>query len=141
MPTVGIKPNAVSYNSAITGCGRNGQWQQAVELLREMSTIDISRDVVAFHAAISACSDSGKCEQAVGLLRLVQALGIKPSESCYTTVVAACHTSERQDQAWGLEQEIVDIFGGSAAQRASRREAGTTGESRIATVNIVRSFP
>ncbi|CAM9627517.1 unnamed protein product, partial [Hapterophycus canaliculatus] len=69
----GPSPDGYSFSSAITACGRGGQWSLAVGLLSAMRRKGIAPGVVAFNAAISACGEAGQWERAVGLLRDMEA--------------------------------------------------------------------
>ena len=44
--TLGVAPNAYTYNAAISACGKAGRYAQAVALLRQMSTVGIAPDQV-----------------------------------------------------------------------------------------------
>ena len=45
MRRVGIKPNEVSYLSAISACSKVADWQEALRLLEEMINDGISPDL------------------------------------------------------------------------------------------------
>lgn len=47
-----VKPNAISFNSAIHACGRSGEWEQALRLLREMRELSLPPDDVSFGATV-----------------------------------------------------------------------------------------
>lgn len=61
MKTVGgLKPDIISYNSAITSCEKSGWWKKAMSLLREMPQKRSAPDVVSYNSAIETC---GKGEE------------------------------------------------------------------------------
>lgn len=47
------QPNEISYNSAIHACGRGGQWELALSLLKEMRELGLSPDRISFGAMVS----------------------------------------------------------------------------------------
>ena len=66
--TAGVKPNAHAYAALMTLCRKGGQWQQAIQIFREMQAVKLETDVIAFNAAIAACADGGDWEQAWGVM-------------------------------------------------------------------------
>ena len=83
MRAEGVAPDAFTFTTAITACGKAGQWERALGLLEEMggagqpqaqeeggqrSTFGIAPNVAAINAAISACARAGRAERALGLL-------------------------------------------------------------------------
>lgn len=48
-----LQPNEISYNSAIHACGRGGQWELALSLLKEMRELGLSPDRISFGAMVS----------------------------------------------------------------------------------------
>lgn len=67
MPVVGITPDSQSYTSAISACGRSGEWERAVGLFREISLLRVGfrPDAASYSAAIVACGDGGQWEEAL----------------------------------------------------------------------------
>ena len=51
----GWRPNAISYNSAISACEKGARWALALGSLSEMFDAALEPDVISFSAAISAC--------------------------------------------------------------------------------------
>lgn len=81
MRAEGVAPDAFTFTTAITACGKAGQWERALGLLEEMegagqpqegggqqSTVAIAPNVAAINAAISACARAGRADSALGLL-------------------------------------------------------------------------
>lgn len=66
----GLTPDEVTFSTAVTACGRAGEWERALSLLDEMATERecLTPDVVAINAAIDACGRAGQCQQALDLL-------------------------------------------------------------------------
>lgn len=53
------QPNEISYNSAIHACGRGGQWELALSLLKEMRERGLPPDRITFGAMVSGQLRSG----------------------------------------------------------------------------------
>ena len=64
MTSNGIKPNVISYNTAISACEKGNQWEKALDLLQEMTSNGIKPDVISYNAAISACEKGSQWEKA-----------------------------------------------------------------------------
>ena len=64
----GIEPNAHAYAALMTLCRKGGQWQQAMQIFREMQTVGIEIDKMAYNSAIAACAAGGDWEQAWGVM-------------------------------------------------------------------------
>jgi pentatricopeptide repeat domain-containing protein 1 len=64
----GITPNVFSYSAAISACEKGSQWENALELLREMDKCGITPNVVSYNATISAFEKGGQWEKALKLL-------------------------------------------------------------------------
>ena len=72
-----INPDVFSYSTAISACGKGGQWKSAVNLLREMVERGIQPNNISYSAAISACRRRPQWENAVNLLREMAERGTK----------------------------------------------------------------
>lgn len=46
-----------AYNSVITACGRAGEWQRALSVLRQMYSYGAVPDVITYNAALAACAE------------------------------------------------------------------------------------
>lgn len=82
MRAEGVAPDVFTFTTAITACGKAGQWERALVLLEEMggggggddglrrrrTGVPIAPDVASINAAISACARAGQWESALGLL-------------------------------------------------------------------------
>lgn len=88
----GISPDAFTFSTAITACGRAGRWELALDLLDEMATSaghhqpqrstdpltiaaagGVVPDIVAINAAITACGRAGQWQHALELLGRITA--------------------------------------------------------------------
>lgn len=87
----GISPDAFTFSTAITACGRAGRWELALHLLDEMATsaghnqprqstkpltvaaAGAAPDIVSINAAIAACGRAGQWQHALDLLSRITA--------------------------------------------------------------------
>ena len=63
-----LTPNVMSWNAAISACGKGKQWVGTLGLLHEMVHQLLTPNVVSWNAAISACEKGKQWEGALGLL-------------------------------------------------------------------------
>lgn len=58
----GVPPDVYSYNSAISACGREAKWQQALALLSEMERegSEVPPDLFSYNGAINAVAKAGR---------------------------------------------------------------------------------
>jgi pentatricopeptide repeat domain-containing protein 1 len=66
----GVSADVVSFNTAMGGCVRSGQWKEASQLLEVMEAADsaINPDLISYNTAINACAKAGKWEEVHGML-------------------------------------------------------------------------
>ena len=60
MPGRCVTPNVIMYNATISTCEKDGQWQQALELLMEMPGRGVTPNVITYNPTISACEKAGQ---------------------------------------------------------------------------------
>ena len=54
--------------ASISACQQGGQWELAVDMLRNMLQDDMQPDVISFSASITACEKAGEWQLALELL-------------------------------------------------------------------------
>eukprot|EP00439_Symbiodinium_sp_Y106_P003853 s7770_g1.t1 len=52
---VELQADLISYNTAISACGKGSAWQAALLLLGEVSDTRLELDLISYDAAMSAC--------------------------------------------------------------------------------------
>ena len=60
MPERGVTPDVITYSATISAGEKAGQWQQALELLREMPGRDVTLNVITYNPTISACEKASQ---------------------------------------------------------------------------------
>ncbi|KAG7669362.1 hypothetical protein Ndes2437B_g05514 [Nannochloris sp. 'desiccata'] len=82
---LGITPNTVMYNTAVSALGKAGQLDAAQELFNTCP----APDAVTFETLIAAHGMAGDAEAAEALLRKMRAAGHTPQDYAYCGIVAA----------------------------------------------------
>ena len=82
--------NTISYNAAISACGKGQQWLGALQLLREMPEKVVVADAISYNAAISACDKCNQWYGAVQLLCEMPEKTILASTISYVDAISAC---------------------------------------------------
>jgi len=62
--TAHAKPDSRSFATAITVCGRAGEWRQCMALYTLMGTLGIPKDLPVYNAVITALQSAGKWDEA-----------------------------------------------------------------------------
>ena len=63
MRKIGVLPDVITYNAAISACEKSEQWQQALGVLAEKRKISMLLDVITYSSAISACAKGEQWQQ------------------------------------------------------------------------------
>lgn len=80
----GLAPSAITYSSVINACAKGGQWELALELLREMrQRRDLAPNAITYNAAIDACTSGGEWQRALSLFDEMVARGPAGSKSSW----------------------------------------------------------
>jgi pentatricopeptide repeat protein len=87
----GIEPDGFSYSAAISCCGAEGRWEEALELMEQMRQggARTRPNKVSYTAAITACGRAGKAEDAIRLFRIMKKEGLSPDRIAYNALFSA----------------------------------------------------
>lgn len=91
-----LAPNVVNYTPVITACGKDLQWQKALNAIYRMRS---PVNEIICSAAISSCERSSQWEQAISLLSSANALQLN-LEIIRPTAIACNSTSNGAFGAW-----------------------------------------
>jgi len=105
----GLEPDGFTYSSAISCCGAEGRWQEALRLLEEMQSNGprTRPNKIAYSAAITCCGRAGQVDQALRLFQQMREQGISADRVSYNAVFAALRVSQRGDAAYDLWRELI----------------------------------
>ncbi|CAM9758092.1 unnamed protein product [Ectocarpus sp. 6 AP-2014] len=98
------EPDTITFNAAITACGRGKKWKPAVELLDSMRREGLVPDGFSYSAAITACKNCGQWETALGLLDDMRMRGLGRDRHSLNAAIAACASAGR----WKPAMEILE---------------------------------
>jgi pentatricopeptide repeat protein len=102
----GIEPEVITYNAAMTACGKASQWERALELLSEMRERGLEPDMITYSVAISACEKGSQKERALELLSEMRERGLEPNIATYTAVMQVLVAAGNIDESFVLLQEV-----------------------------------
>ena len=71
---------AVTFAAAITACNSGGEWQRALELLKDMTKAEVAKDARIWTSGTRACETGGRWQLALDFLKNVHT----------TAVISAC---------------------------------------------------
>ncbi|CAB9518912.1 Pentatricopeptide repeat-containing protein [Seminavis robusta] len=103
-----IKPDGFSFSSAISCCGAEGRWQEALALIDLMKKGGprTQPNRVAFTAAIDACGRSGEHMHALWLFRNMTNNGISADRVAWNTLFHGFRVANKPDLAYELWGEM-----------------------------------
>ncbi|CAE8609602.1 unnamed protein product, partial [Polarella glacialis] len=95
-----LRPDAFSYNSAVSACEACGQWQWALNLLEEMRQGTLATDAMTYHMVMNACMKGLMWQHCLCLLQtLEQDPLLDPGDFAYGCAVGACLRTLQWEQA------------------------------------------
>ena len=133
MHSDGMEPDGFSYASAMSCCGAEGRWREALHLLElmEQGGPRTRPNKIAYSAAISSCGKAGKAEEAMRLFRQMKDQGIAADLIAYNALFSALRVSHKADAAY-------ELWGEMAGHRQSNTDAIATARAdRFTSPDIV----
>lgn len=106
MKADGIEPDGFCYSSAISCCGAEGRWKEALELIDTMKKGGprTRPNRISYTAAISACGRAGEAEHALTLFQSMKDEGLSADRVAYNALFAALRVAgdaTKTFQLWG----------------------------------------
>ena len=118
------QPTPTTYAALLGACDGSSQWQQAVQLLFEVSRIRLQPDVLIFNLAISACHKSFQWQLALCLLGEMIAHGLAPNPVTSTLAMEASELGQLCSETPSLLSDVAsclqDLVRLSAQQKLER---------------------
>lgn len=99
--------NGFHYGAAINACEKCGEWDQALELLREMAHDRVEPNTITCSSAISACGKCGEWKKALELLNSLVHDRVESNTITFNAAINACAKSGEWAKALGLFGEMA----------------------------------
>ncbi|MQM08597.1 hypothetical protein Taro_041452 [Colocasia esculenta] len=94
------------WNAMISGYGRNGESEAALEIFRLMQHANMKPNSASFLSIISACSHAGKIQKGYELLKMMtKVYGLSPKAEHFSCMVDLLGRSGKLNEAWDLLKE------------------------------------
>lgn len=134
MRSHGIEPDGFSFSAAISCCGAEGRWEEALHLIELMQQGGprTRPNKIAYTAAIASCGKAGQVEHALRLFRQMREEGFAADRVAYNALFSALRVAKRADAAFDLWNEMV----GRSSSDASKAMA-TARMDQSATPDII----
>lgn len=133
MKADGIEPDGFSFTSAISCCGAEGRWEEALKLMEIMQKGGprTRPNKVAYTATIAACGRSGKVDHALRLFRQMKDQGLAADRVAYNAVFSALRVAGRGDAANDLWDEMC------GTKQVNTTQIATAKPDRFTTPDII----
>jgi len=104
----GVKPDAITYSSAIKVCGAAGQWEEALKLINIMQKggPKTRPNRISYTNAITACGISGEHEHALRLFNDMKNDGVQPDRVSYNALISALKIGNQAEQVYNVWNEM-----------------------------------
>jgi len=118
----GIDPDGFSFSSAISCCGSEGRWEEALQLMDIMENGGprTRPNKVAYTAAISSCGRAGEVDHAMRLFRQMKENGMEADRVAYNACFSALRTAKKSEEAYELWDEMLGIGNSQQQQRTNK---------------------
>ena len=108
MKADGIEPDGFCYSSAISCCGAEGRWKEALDLIDTMKKggPKTRPNRIAYTAAISACGRAGEAGHALTLFQAMKDEGLSADRVSYNALFSALRVAGDAEKTFRLWGEI-----------------------------------
>ncbi|CAL1163641.1 unnamed protein product, partial [Cladocopium goreaui] len=94
--------NLISYNHAISGLGRSGHWQIALELVMALEKRRFKLDAISYNSLISGFSTAHLWKEALHVLERFEEVSLQRDHFSYSATMGACGQAHFWQQACQL---------------------------------------
>lgn len=117
MKAEGVVPDGFTYTTAISCCGQEGRWEEALAIIEKMREggLRTQPNKVAYTAALTSCGKVGKVDEALRLFDQMQEQGLSADLVAYNSLFAALRVGKRSNEAfayWNLLLRLWKETGG-----------------------------
>jgi pentatricopeptide repeat protein len=123
----GIEPDGFSYSAAISCCGAEGRWEEALELMDIMKRGGprTRPNKISYTAAISACGQAGEAKRALALFQTMKDEGLSADRIAYNALFSALRVAGHADKTYELWGEICGTRSTSTRAIATAKDIAT----------------
>lgn len=102
----GLRPDEISYATAIDACSKSFKSKEAVRLFHEMKGAGIRPNVPIYNAVMNACARDHQWKQSLNFLNDMRANGIIPNIVSYNVCLSALEKAKKWSIAVDLMKDI-----------------------------------
>jgi len=102
----GLRPDEISYATAIDACSKSFKSREAIKLFQEMQYLGIRPNVPIYNAVMNACARDHQWKQSLSFLSDMRNNGIIPNIVSYNVCLSALEKSKKWSIAVELMKEI-----------------------------------
>ena len=99
-----MQPQTITCSSAITSCGLQGRWEEALHLFESLE----HPDLIALNALISACEKGAAWQAALDLTFVTLPSSLRANLITYNSALSACEKSGQWQQALAILAQLSD---------------------------------
>jgi pentatricopeptide repeat protein len=99
----GLRPDEISYATAIDACSKSFKSREAIKLFQEMQYLGIRPNVPIYNAVMNACARDHQWKQTLGFLNDMRNNGIIPNIVSYNVCLSALEKSKK----WSIAVELM----------------------------------
>jgi pentatricopeptide repeat protein len=137
----GIKPDGFTYSSAISCCGAEGLWEEALQIIDMMRRGGprTQPNKVAYTAAITSCGRAGQADCAIRLFDEMKEQGLQIDRVAYNALFSALRVAKKSDAAYRLWDEMVGTrdVSTTTSPTSNNRRIGTLRSLQTTTPDII----
>eukprot|EP00250_Pteridium_aquilinum_P009139 c18466_g2_i1 orf=2-976(-) len=108
MPTMGLQPDTVIFNTILSGLVRLGQGQQALRIFSLMVDMGCKLNVVAYNVMIDWLAKQGKVDEALRVLQCMTPAGCPPNTITYNSLIDGLLKANHISKALVLLREMSE---------------------------------
>lgn len=135
----GIEPDGFTFSSAISCCGSEGRWEEALKLIEIMRQggPKMQPNKIAYTAAITSCGKSGQVDYAIQLFRQMKQQGLYADCVAYNSLFTALRISKRSNDAFELWDEMLGRNQNINTTTTTLKQRATIGSYRSTDPDII----
>eukprot|EP00913_Durusdinium_trenchii_P029842 g27965.t1 len=96
----------MSFNGAISACGLQSKWQEALLSFRLLEAFSLEASTVSYNSAISACEKAELWQEALHLFAQARTRRLHPDVVTYNAVISSCDKRLQWQLALSLLKEL-----------------------------------